>query len=139
MARGKGHYINVKQTLEIEVRMRHKILTIRGIDPAMSIVDIRVVELLAWGSVQLDSLGSDSLPRGESIGACFDGIGGCHKLLTTLSLPDPKDRQQVKDSHRSSLQRCWCMDRDTSASAFQDTMAMQPHAPALQGSLHMPS
>lgn len=89
----KGHYINVKKTLEINVRMRHEIPTVWGIDSAVSIIYTRVFELLARGRVQLDSLGGDSLPGSKSIGACFDGIGGCHELRSCLVLPSPRDRQ----------------------------------------------
>lgn len=73
-------YIDEKKTLEVLRRVGNQVLSIGSIDSAISIVDVGVLELLSRRSVELDALGSDSLPRGKSKRASLDGISRGHEL-----------------------------------------------------------
>ena len=66
-------------------RVRNEILAIRGKDPAMSVVDVGILERLAWGRVELDALLSDGLPGGKGVGASLNRVGGCDKLGQLIS------------------------------------------------------
>jgi hypothetical protein len=48
----------------------------------MTVVDMRVLQLLARGRVELDSLGGDGLPWSQGESARFDGIRGRDQLAS---------------------------------------------------------
>lgn len=74
-------YVNIKQPLEVLVRMSDKVLSIRAENPAVAVVDIRVLEVPALGRVEPDALSRDGLPGSESISASLDGVGRSHELI----------------------------------------------------------
>lgn len=87
-------YINEEKTLKVPVGMRNQILAIRAKDAAVSVVDVWVLELLALGRVELDSLGRDGLPWCQGIRAGFDGVGRCHQLLLSAQPQSKKKKDR---------------------------------------------
>jgi hypothetical protein len=86
-------HVNIEKTLEVLVRVGNKVLTIRSIDTAVSVIDTGVLKLLAGRGVDLDTLRSDSLPRSKSERASLDSIGRGHELCILVS-------HQIKVSSR---------------------------------------
>lgn len=78
-------HINNKKALEILIRMRNQILPIRPKDPTMTVVDVRILQLLARRRVELDALGRDGLPGGQRERSGFDGIGRGDELVLSVS------------------------------------------------------
>lgn len=73
-------YVNQKKALKSFVWMRDEILSVWTKDPTMAVVDMRVLQLLTRGRVELEPLGGDGLPWGQSESPCFDGIRGRDQL-----------------------------------------------------------
>ena len=105
-------YINIKQPLEVLVRMSDKVLSIRAENPAVAIVDIRVLEVPAFGRVEPDALSRDGLPGSKSISSGLNGVGRGYKLflsaLFSHSHTTDKDHtERENDIHHSSPQQRW--------------------------------
>lgn len=77
---GRG-YINIKQSLEVLVRMRNEALTIRAVNPAVAVEDARIIEVLALGRVEPDTLSRDGLPGSEGESSGLNGVGRGYKLF----------------------------------------------------------
>lgn len=60
--------------------MRNQILPIWPKDPTMTVVDVRILQLLARRRVELDALSRDGLPGGQRERSGFDSIGGGDEL-----------------------------------------------------------
>lgn len=73
-------YINIEKTLEVLRWMRYKVLSIWAEDTPVSVIDAGILQFLARGGIDLDSLGRDSLPRSEGEGASLDRIRGRNEL-----------------------------------------------------------
>lgn len=74
-------YINIKQPLEVLVRMSDEVLSIRAENPAVAVVDIRVLEVPALGRVEPGVLSRDCLPGSEGVSSGLDGVGRSHELI----------------------------------------------------------
>jgi hypothetical protein len=92
-------YIHIKKSLEVLGRMGNQILTIGPIDSAISVVDVGVLEFFSGRSVELDTLGSDCLPRGKGERASLDGISRGHELGRLVSDQIKCSRWESRNSY----------------------------------------
>lgn len=79
-------YVDNQKALEVLVWLRDKALAVGAEDPAMTVVNVTVRQLLALWSVELDSLVGDCLPWGQRERAGFNGVCRCHDLMCSRQL-----------------------------------------------------